>query len=142
VRYITVDKPLLRLGMTLGEGRLCVCRRSVGADSQAVFGWVGPRVWSLRQDVRQQRLYFVDIDQCKVYTYEPSTETIGYQTFARKVTSIALIAKGDGVSINAPQSRPISHLNSSWAHPTTPSYTFQHPRCHSLQHHLSGHSRS
>ena len=38
VRYITVDKPLLRLSMTLGEGRLCACGRAVGADRQAVFG--------------------------------------------------------------------------------------------------------
>jgi hypothetical protein len=52
----------------------------------------------LRQDVRTRRLYFVDIDQCRVYTYEPSTETLGYQTFAKKVTSLALTAKGDGVS--------------------------------------------
>lgn len=52
----------------------------------------------IRQDSRSKRLYFVDIDQKKLYTYEPSSGTIGYELFDHKITAIALLEKGEGVS--------------------------------------------
>lgn len=50
------------------------------------------------QDVKKQRLYFVDIDEQRVYTYEPASCTIGYETFSRKITSLALTKGGHEVS--------------------------------------------
>ena len=51
------------------------------------------------QDTRLQRLYFVDIDACKVYTYEPSSGIVGYEVFEKKITAIALTEEGDGVGV-------------------------------------------
>ena len=50
------------------------------------------------QDSRSKRLYFVDIDQKKLYTYEPSSGTIGYEVFDHKITAIALLEQVEGVS--------------------------------------------
>lgn len=49
-------------------------------------------------DTRIQRLYFVDIDQYKLYTYEPSSGKYGYETFDKKVTALASLESGEGVS--------------------------------------------
>lgn len=61
----------------------------------------------IRQDSRSKRLYFVDIDQKKLYTYEPSSGTIGYEVFDHKITAIALLEKGEGVSTYAAPVKPI-----------------------------------
>ncbi|ORY30179.1 hypothetical protein BCR39DRAFT_494779 [Naematelia encephala] len=71
MRQVSVDEPLLRVGNTLGEA--CV--------------------W----DARTQRLYFVDIDQRKIFTYEPSSGIYGYQVFERKISSIAVMEDGTGL---------------------------------------------
>ncbi|WVQ67496.1 uncharacterized protein L199_005696 [Kwoniella botswanensis] len=71
VKIFTVTDPLLQIGCTLGEGA----------------------VW----DTRTQKLYFVDIDQRKVYTYEPSSGIYGYQTFENKITSLSGLADGSGL---------------------------------------------
>ncbi|OCF60795.1 regucalcin [Kwoniella mangroviensis CBS 10435] len=74
VRKVTVSEPLLKIGCTLGEG--CV--------------------W----DSRRQRLYFVDIDQNKIYTYEPSTGIYGYQTFSNKIGSISAMENDTGLVVD------------------------------------------
>ncbi|WWC65528.1 uncharacterized protein I303_108146 [Kwoniella dejecticola CBS 10117] len=71
VKHITVNEPLLSLNCTLGEGA----------------------VW----DTRLQRLFFVDIDQRKVYTYEPGSGQHGYQTFDQKITSLSGLQDGSGL---------------------------------------------
>lgn len=53
----------------------------------------------LLQDVAKQRLYFVDIDEHRVYTYEPAQKIIGYEIFSSKITSLALMQGGNGVSV-------------------------------------------
>jgi hypothetical protein len=53
----------------------------------------------LLQDVAKQRLYFVDIDEHRVYTYGPAQNIVGYETFASKITSLALTVSGNGVSL-------------------------------------------
>lgn len=80
---------------------------------QGVFGFVYStprkpiRVCSdTRQDSRSKRLYFVDIDQKKLYTYEPSSGTIGYDVFDHKITAIALLEKGEGVSAYRVPAKP------------------------------------
>jgi hypothetical protein len=50
-------------------------------------------------DTRTQRLYFVDIDGRKVFTYEPSTGIHGFQLFAKKMTALALRQAEPGVSL-------------------------------------------
>ncbi|OCF30848.1 regucalcin [Kwoniella heveanensis BCC8398] len=74
VKRFTVNEPLLNVGCTLGEG--CV--------------------W----DTRKQRLYFVDIDQNKIYTYEPSSGIHGYQTFSNKIGSISTVEDGTGLIVD------------------------------------------
>lgn len=49
-------------------------------------------------DTRTQRLYFVDIDGRKVFTYEPSTGIHGFQLFDKKMTALALRETEAGVS--------------------------------------------
>ncbi|ORY26984.1 hypothetical protein BCR39DRAFT_469840 [Naematelia encephala] len=71
VRTVVIKEPLLKLSCALGEG--CI--------------------W----DTRKQRLFFVDIDERKVFTYEPRTGIVGYQTFDRKITALALLEQDDGV---------------------------------------------
>ncbi|OXB33633.1 regucalcin [Cryptococcus neoformans] len=71
IMKFVVDKPLLELNCILGEG--CV--------------------W----DTRIQRLYFVDIDQYKLYTYEPSSGKYGYETFDKKVSALASLESGEGL---------------------------------------------
>ncbi|WVR05529.1 hypothetical protein IAU60_002547 [Kwoniella sp. DSM 27419] len=71
VKQVTVTEPVLKLACTLGEGA----------------------VW----DTRTSRLYFVDIDQYKVYTYEPSSGVHGFQTFDNKVTSLSGMEHGEGL---------------------------------------------
>jgi hypothetical protein len=74
-----------------------------------VFGCVAlEEAGLICQDVSTQRLYFVDIDQNKVYTYEPSSDTIGYQTYDQKVTALALIADRPGVSAWRPRTLRIA----------------------------------
>ncbi|KAM0747081.1 hypothetical protein T439DRAFT_367376 [Meredithblackwellia eburnea MCA 4105] len=69
-KYI-IDEPLLDLNMTLGEG--CV--------------------W----DSRSKRLFFVDIDEGRVYVYDPKSNKYGYSQYDKKVTSIALLEEQDGL---------------------------------------------
>lgn len=56
--------------------------------------WHAGCVW----DTGTQRLYFVDIDQYKLFTYEPSSGKYGYETFDKKVTALASLEGGEGVS--------------------------------------------
>lgn len=51
-------------------------------------------------DTRTQRLYFVDIDARKVFTYEPSTGVYGFQLFDKKITALALRETRLGVGMN------------------------------------------
>ncbi|OXG84261.1 hypothetical protein C349_02603 [Cryptococcus neoformans var. grubii Br795] len=74
VRTIVVEEPLLKTGCVLGEG--CI--------------------W----DAQRQRLYFVDIDGKKIYTYEPSSGTHGYQSFDKKPTALALLQDGSGLLVS------------------------------------------
>ncbi|TYJ51624.1 hypothetical protein B9479_007794 [Cryptococcus floricola] len=71
VKKIVVEESLLKVQNTLGEG--CV--------------------W----DSRGQRLYFVDIEQNKVFTYEPSSGKRGYELFEKNITALALLENGDGL---------------------------------------------
>ncbi|WWC57827.1 uncharacterized protein I303_100362 [Kwoniella dejecticola CBS 10117] len=48
-------------------------------------------------DAVRQRLYFVDILGCKIFTYEPSTGKHGYQSFDRNVTALALLEDNTGL---------------------------------------------
>lgn len=111
VKTYTVDKPLFTLGNTLGEGTTLtahdppqrpviannVCRVCLGSYTRHQESPISA-CSDLRQDSRSKRLYFVDIDQKKLYTYEPSSGTIGYDVFDHKITAIALLEKGEGVS--------------------------------------------
>lgn len=56
-------------------------------------------------DSRAQRLYFVDIDGRKVFTYEPSSGVSGFQLFDKKVTALALRETEPGVSISTTRSK-------------------------------------
>ncbi|WWD03054.1 hypothetical protein V865_001098 [Kwoniella europaea PYCC6329] len=70
-KTIIQQESLLNYGCELGEGSL----------------------W----DARRQRLYFVDILGCRIYTYEPSTGIHGYQSFDRNVTALALLEDDTGL---------------------------------------------
>lgn len=91
VRRIVVETPLLETGCQLGEGSL----------------WVSPScadllIWRFAltsfQDERRQKLYFVDIEGCKIYSYDPSDGVYGYQSFDRRPTALALLEDDSGVS--------------------------------------------
>jgi hypothetical protein len=67
-------------------------------ERQVASGYVRSRDSSSSKDVSKQRLYFVDIDEQRIYTYEPASSTIGFQVFGQKITSLALTVHGNGVS--------------------------------------------
>lgn len=50
------------------------------------------------QDARRQKLYFIDIEGCKIYSYEPSSGVSGFQSFDRRPTALALVEDDSGVS--------------------------------------------
>ena len=89
VKRIIVSEALLETGCQLGEGSLWVrghssIHRAVGADH-------------LTQDQRRQKLYFVDIENCKIYTYDPSSGSHGFQSFDHRPTALALLEDDSGV---------------------------------------------
>lgn len=51
----------------------------------------------LVQDERRQKLYFIDIEKCKIYTYDPASGVHGYQIFDRRPTALALLEDDSGV---------------------------------------------
>jgi hypothetical protein len=93
MKTITVDKPLLSLGLALGEGK----------DGSRMWERVKQKLILLTNtgcvwDSRTQRLYFVDIDGRKVFTYEPKSGVCGFQLFDKKMTALALRETELGVS--------------------------------------------
>lgn len=71
VKIVQAPEPLFRLQCQLGEGP----------------------VW----DAQAKRLYFVDIERNRVFTYEPSSNTLGYETFEDTVTCLAARKRGPGL---------------------------------------------
>ena len=99
-RLVVVSEPLLECGCQLGEGAL----------------WVSPFAARKRlprshsKDARRQRLYFVDIEDHKIYTYDPSSGTHGYQTFLRRPTALALLNVDSGVRPSISETSPFDAL--------------------------------
>ncbi|WWC67113.1 uncharacterized protein I206_101020 [Kwoniella pini CBS 10737] len=71
VKTVVQQESLLKYNCELGEGSL----------------------W----DAIRQRLYFVDIIGCRIFTYEPSTGIHGFQSFDRNVTALALLEDDSGL---------------------------------------------
>jgi hypothetical protein len=94
VQHRVVHEPLFRLGMTLGEGEHVESKRRHALTLRLCLGTEATCRSSAIADVRMS---FVDIDESRVYTYEPACDIIGFQTFERKITSLALTADGNGV---------------------------------------------
>lgn len=81
------------------------------------------------QDARRQKLYFIDIEKCKIYTYEPSSGVHGYQIFERRPTALALLEDDSGVRQSSCSSRASADgcVDSCWCPLTTDLDT-----CHSM----------
>lgn len=99
VRYVTVKQPILELGMTLGEGVSHAWQVILRLTFRLCMGMCHCESNTHLQDVLKQRLYFVDIDNHHVYTYEPSSDTVGFEIFSEKITSLALVEGAEGVRL-------------------------------------------